>query len=83
MADKKSAEERKREADSLLAQAERESETFLRTTFTGAAKSGRSEKADPEGAEPDRIEEWGTRIGRTAGALFAIGLIIYLVVTYF
>ncbi|MCA1300125.1 hypothetical protein [Stappia indica] len=82
MADKRSAEERKREADSLLAQAERESETFLRTTFTGAAKSGRSGNADPEAPPPDRIEEWGTRIGRTAGALFAVALIIYLVVTY-
>ncbi len=82
MADKKGTEERKREADSLLAQAERESETFLRTTFTGAAKSGPAGKADPEGSAPDPIEEWGTRIGRTAGAIFAVGLIIYLMVTY-
>ncbi len=32
--------------------------------------------------EDDQIEVWGTRIGRGAGLVFAIGLVIYLVVTY-
>jgi hypothetical protein len=34
------------------------------------------------GAAPDRVEVWGTRIGRFLGAVTLVGLIIYLYVTY-
>ncbi len=68
--------ERRREAEATLARAERESETVLRTTFEGASRAG------GPGDEDDAIERLGRRIGRSAGAVFAVGLVVYLVWTY-
>ena len=59
--------ERREEARRTLARAERESETVLRAAFEGASKT--REEEDP-------IERMGRRIGRGAGAVFAIGLAI-------
>ncbi|WP_306031331.1 hypothetical protein [Stappia sp. MMSF_3263] len=67
---------RQREARATLARAERESETVLRTTFEGASRSG-----DTAG-DDDPIERLGRRIGRSAGAVFALGLVVYLIWTY-
>lgn len=69
-------EARQREARATLARAERESETVLRTTFEGASRA-----ADAAG-DDDPIERLGRRIGRSAGAVFALGLVVYLIWTY-
>lgn len=71
-------EERRREAQSVLERAERESETVLRSTFEGAHRS----KAGGGAEEDDAIERLGRKIGRGAGAVFALGLVAYLVWTY-
>ncbi|MBC2861285.1 hypothetical protein [Stappia sp. 28M-7] len=70
-------EERRREAQSVLDRAERESETVLRTTFEGAHK-----RSGPPADEDDPIEQLGRKIGRSAGAVFALGLVVYLIWTY-
>lgn len=69
-------EARQREAQATLARAERESETVLRTTFEGASRGGGAAGDD------DPIERLGRRIGRSAGAVFALGLVAYLIWTY-
>jgi hypothetical protein len=68
--------ERRRAVDESLARVDRDSETLLRTTFEGASRKGKP------GEETDPIEIWGARIGRTAGGIFALGLIVYLAWTY-
>ncbi|WP_349358445.1 hypothetical protein [Stappia sp.] len=72
-------EARKREAEESLARVRRDSESL----FEGSVRAGTRGKAEG-GAPPqdDPIEVLGTKIGRTAGILFAIGLVIYLVWTY-
>ena len=67
---------RAREAKESLARVRRDSETILDGAARAASDSGRPDETDP-------IEVLGTRIGRTAGVVFAIGLLIYLVWTYF
>ncbi|SDU38269.1 hypothetical protein [Stappia sp. ES.058] len=71
--------ERRRAVDESLARVDRDSETLLRTTFEGAS---RHRRAGGPGEETDPIEIWGARIGRTAGGIFAVGLIVYLAWTY-
>ena len=71
--------ERRRAVDESLARVDRDSETLLRTTFEGASRKGRP---GAPGEEVDPIEIWGARIGRTAGGIFAVGLIVYLAWTY-
>lgn len=71
--------ERRRAVDESLARVDRDSETLLRTTFEGASRTGRP---GVPGEETDPIEIWGARIGRTAGGIFAVGLIVYLAWTY-
>ncbi|WP_067224143.1 hypothetical protein [Stappia indica] len=70
-------EERRREAQSVLDRAERESETVLRTTFEGAHK-----RSGAPVDEDDPIERLGRKIGRSAGMVFALGLVVYLIWTY-
>lgn len=70
-------DERRREAQSVLDRAERESETVLRTTFEGAHK-----RTGAPVDEDDPIERLGRKIGRGAGAVFALGLVVYLIWTY-
>jgi len=50
----------------------------LRSTFEGAHRS----KAGGGAEEDDAIERLGRKIGRGAGAVFALGLVAYLVWTY-
>ncbi len=75
--------ERKRE-DALRAldRVEAESETIGSSSFVRMARQAQNHfgAADKDGL--DAAEIWGTRIGRTAGLIFAIGLLIYLIVTY-
>lgn len=59
-----------------------ESETVVGSTFVRMADRARNHMSAADKDEDDRIEVWGTRIGRGLGLVFAIGLAIYLLVTY-
>ncbi len=75
-------EERMREARRSLDAVDRDSETIGRSTFVRAADKTRDHFLAHDKAEEDPIEIWGSRIGRLAGLAFAIGLVVYLAVTY-
>jgi len=75
-------EKQRREALHTLDRVGAESETVAGSTFVRMAERAKSHMSAADKEEDDRIEVWGTRIGRTLGLLFAIGLVIYLLVTY-
>lgn len=84
MSDFKHPKEREREeALRALDRVQAESETVAGSTFVRMAERTKSHLAAGDKDPEDRIEVWGSRIGRMAGVLFAIGLIIYLAITYF
>ena len=66
---------RKRESERILRRVARESETI------GASNLARQVATTQ--TEEDRIDRIGTRIGRGLGIVVALGLLIYLYVTYF
>jgi len=65
-----------------LKRVEAESETVLGSTFTRMADRAQKHLAAADKDETDQIEVWGTRIGRGAGLVFFVGLVVYLAVTY-
>lgn len=75
-------EEQREEALRTIDRAQAESETITGSTFVRMADRAKGHLSAADKDEEDRIEVWGTRIGRIAGAIFAVGLVIYLVVTY-
>lgn len=83
MSKNKDSKERQRE-DALrsLDRIGAESETIVGSTFVRMADRAKGHMSAADKNEDDQIEVWGTRIGRGAGLVFAIGLVIYLVVTY-
>ncbi len=83
MSKNKDSKERQRE-DALrsLDRVGAESETIAGSTFVRMADRAKGHMSAADKNEDDHIEVWGTRIGRGAGLVFAIGLVIYLVVTY-
>ncbi|MBG6174703.1 hypothetical protein IWQ55_002224 [Labrenzia sp. EL_208] len=83
MSKNKDSKERQRE-DALrsLDRVGAESETIVGSTFVRMADRAKGHMSAADKNEDDQIEVWGTRIGRGAGLVFAIGLVIYLVVTY-
>lgn len=75
--------DKKREsALKALDRVQAESETIAGSTFVRMADRAKDHlnAADKDG--DDQIEVWGTRIGRGLGAVFAVCLVIYLIVTY-
>ncbi|PTW59077.1 hypothetical protein C8N35_108113 [Breoghania corrubedonensis] len=76
-------EERRREAQSALGRVESDSETVGSSSFARVARQTRDHFAahDKQG-ESDRIEVWGSRIGRAAGLIFTVALVIYLALAY-
>ncbi len=75
-------EQRRREAEDALKRVERDSETFGTSTFARVARQTKDHFSATDGDHDDPIERWGTIIGRSAGLVFAIALVIYLIVTY-
>lgn len=75
-------EAKREEALRAIDRAGAESETITGSTLARMAKRAQDHMAGADADETDRIEVWGKRIGRTAGLLFAIGLVIHLVTTY-
>lgn len=75
-------EERRREAEEVLKRVERDSETVGTSTFARVARQTKDHFSAADADQDDAIERWGTMIGRGAGLVFAIALLIYLIVTY-
>ncbi|WP_421980197.1 hypothetical protein [Roseibium sp.] len=75
-------EEQREEALKALDRVQAESETIVGSTFVRMADRAKDHLNAADKDENDQIEVWGTRIGRVAGVIFAIGLVIYLFVTY-
>jgi len=75
-------EKEREEALKTLKRVETDSETVFGSTFVRMADRAKDHLNAADKDEDDRIEVWGTRIGRGAGAVFALGLVIYLIITY-
>lgn len=75
-------EQQREEALKALDRVQAESETIAGSTFVRMADRAKDHLSAADKDNDDQIEVWGTRIGRVAGAIFAIGLVIYLLVTY-
>ena len=83
MSRKKHPKEKQREeALKALDRVQAESETIVGSTFVRMADRAKYHLSAADKDNDDQIEVWGTRIGRGAGVIFAIGLVIYLAVTY-
>ncbi|WP_422020642.1 hypothetical protein [Roseibium sp.] len=78
----KADQERRDEALRAIDRAQAESETVVGSTFVRMADRARDHMSAADKDADDHIEVWGTRIGRSLGLMFAIGLVIYLAVTY-
>ncbi|GAB2186677.1 hypothetical protein [Roseibium sp. LAB1] len=75
-------EKLRKEALQTLDRVNAESETVAGSTFVRMADRAKDHLSAADKDEDDRIEVWGSRIGRGLGVVFAIGLAIYLLVTY-
>jgi len=75
-------EQQREEALKALDRVQAESETIVGSTFVRMADRAKDHLSAADKDNDDQIEVWGTRIGRGAGVIFAIGLVIYLAVTY-
>nr|WP_319384581.1 hypothetical protein [uncultured Roseibium sp.] len=75
-------EEQREEAFKALDRVQAESETIAGSTFVRMADRAKDHLNAADKDKDDQIEVWGTRIGRVAGVIFAIGLVIYLFATY-
>ena len=73
---------RAEESKKILERVARESETVGTSSFTRTADRLRGHFGAEDADQERWAEVWGTRIGRTLGALFFIGLVIYLLRTY-
>lgn len=70
---------RQREAEQTLKRVEMEGEALGTSSFARTANKAKGHFAAEDADADDPIEKWGTRIGRGAGAIFAIILVIWLV----
>ena len=75
-------DERRDEALKALDRVQVESETIAGSSFVRMAERARNHMRAADKDDDDQVEVWGTRIGRGLGLAFAVGLVIYLVVTY-
>ena len=76
-------EEKRREALRAIDRVEAESETIGGSTLARMARRAQDHFGASDKSDRDEIEVLGTRIGRAAGLVFAIGLLVYLAMTYF
>ncbi len=76
------AAERQRDAKAALDRLDQQTETLGSSAFARMANKVTEHFSAQDLDEDDKIELWGTRIGRIAALIFAIGLVIYLIKTY-
>ncbi|WP_319533769.1 hypothetical protein [uncultured Cohaesibacter sp.] len=72
-------EARQREAEQALSRVEMEGEALGASSFARSANKAKGHFTAQDVDPDDPVEKWGTRIGRGAGAIFAIILVIWLV----
>ena len=70
------------ESRRILERVQQESETVGTSSLRRVAERVKGHISAEDADENEWAEVWGTRIGRTLGAIFAVGLVIYLVKTY-
>lgn len=75
-------DQRRAEALRAIHRVQAESESLGSSSFRRMADRASSHLRGADKDQDDQIEVWGTRIGRTAGVIFALGLLIYLAATY-
>lgn len=75
-------EKQREEALRVLDRVEAESETIGGSTFVRMADRARNHMSAADKDADDLVEVWATRVGRGLGLVFAIGLAVYLFVTY-
>ena len=73
-------DERQRESRRIIERVAREAESGGRTVIDRVARRARDHVAAADVDPQDRIEYWGTRIGRVLGVLLALGLIVWLTI---
>lgn len=71
--------ERKTESRRILERVSQEAESGGRSALERAAQRARDHVTASDVDRDDWAEYWGTRIGRTIGAIFLVGLIVWLV----
>ena len=81
---KKQEEQEKKRQEALRAidRVQAESETIVGSTFVRMADRAQKHMSAADKNANDPVEIWGTRIGRVAGLIFAVGLVIYLFKSY-
>ncbi|MDQ2632534.1 MAG: hypothetical protein M3Y43_04385 [Pseudomonadota bacterium] len=72
--------EQRAESRRILERVSREAESGGRSALERAARRAHDHVAATDVDQEDWAEYWGTRIGRTLGALALVGLIAWLVV---
>lgn len=78
MADDRDSE-RKTDSRRILERVSQEAESGGRSAVERAAKRAHDHVTAADVDQDDWAEYWGTRIGRTLGALVIVGLIVWLV----
>ena len=81
---KKQEEQEKKRQEALRAidRVQAESETIVGSTFVRMADRAQKHMSAAGKNANDPVEIWGTRIGRVAGLIFAVVLVIYLFKSY-
>jgi uncharacterized membrane protein len=75
-------DQRREDALRAIDRVQSESETVGTSSFVRMAERAKDHMSAADKDADDEIEVWGTRIGRGLGLIFAVGLVIYLFVTY-
>jgi tetrahydromethanopterin S-methyltransferase subunit G len=75
----KSDEDERIESRRILERVSHEAESGGRTVIDRATNRAKDHLTATDVDRGDWVEYWGTRIGRTIGALFLVGLIVWLV----
>lgn len=74
-----SDDDKSKESRRILERVSQEAEAGGRSAIDRAANRARDHLAATDVDRSDWTEYWGTRIGRSIGALFLVGMIIWLV----
>ena len=74
--------ESEEESRKILERVRQESETVGTSSLGRVAERVKSHMSAHDADQNEWAELWGTRIGRSLGVIFAVGLFIYLVQTY-
>ena len=77
-----SQDSRQRESRRIIERVAQEAESGNRTVVDRMARRAHDHVTAADVDREDRIEYWGTRIGRVLGVFLAVGLIVWLVIFF-